>query len=442
MDKDQQPQAPLPAGGPETLERLLAWHARRTPAKLALVDPANRDILQNPGAAPNERSYDFATLEAAVGRLTARFASLGLERGDYVAVQLPNLSEAYVVLLALLRARLVPSLLPLAWGAAEIDRAFERLKPAAILGCGRFEDRDLSMLLRDVACRHLSVRHLLGVGHRLAEGVEDLGPLLDSDDAAPAPAANATAAGLAELAVVTFVDPVTCVPHSHGQLLAGGLLQAMETGLTASDRLLGAYPPSSLVGLMALACPWLVTGATLTLHHPLDRALLQRQLNVGRISYFAGPEALVAPLLKAGRARPDKLAFVWRHGHLPSRAVSGVDASGLYDLWNLGDIGVVPARRSGAQPAGLFADGRICLPSDGERELCLAAGAIVDGSLHIRGRIFPSPGLVGSGLEWFALARRIRGDAIDTGIAAFAGPGGSLYIGDPAPAAAADEAAE
>jgi non-ribosomal peptide synthetase component F len=441
MDRDHQPQAPLPAGGPETLERLLAWHARRTPDKLALIDPANRDILQHPGAAPNQRSYDFASLEAAVGRLAARLGTLGLEPGDYVAVQLPNLSEAYIVLLALLRARLVPCLMPLNWGGAEIDRAFERLKPAAILCCGRFEGRDLSMELRDAACRHMSIRYLGGVGHRLAEGVDDLGPLIDSDDAAPAAAATA-AAGLNELALVTFVDPVTCVPHSHGQLLANGLLQVMEIGISAQDRLLGAYAPSSPVGLNALACPWLVTGATLTLHHPLDRGLLQRQLSAGEISYFAGPDALVSLLLKDGRARPEKLAFVWRHGHLPSRAAAATGSSGLFDLWSLGDIGVVPARRSGAQAAGLFAHGRICLPADGERELCLAAGEIVDGTLRIRGRIFPSPALIGSGLEWFSLARRVKDDAIDTGIAAFAGPGGSLLIGDRTPQDEAHEAAE
>lgn len=444
MDQSQRDSdRPTEAGaGPETIERLLAWHARRTPDKLALIDPANRDILQNPAAPALERSWDYAALEQAVARLAAHFERLGLAPGDYVAMQMPNLSEAYIALLALLRARLVPCLMPLAWGSGEIDRALERLKPAALLGCGSFEAVDHSLLLRDAAARHMSVRHVWGIGHRLADGVDDLSPRFDEPSPAPTSVGSSASTGLNDLALVTFIDPATCVPHSHGQMLASGLLQVMETGLAGSDRLLSAYPLSSLVGLSAFAYPWLITGASLLLHHPFDKALLRRQLTAGEVNYFAAPDAVIASLLRGRGPRPAKLARVWRHGHLPGDGDLPADGEALFDLWNLADIGVVPARRAGSRPAGLFPHGRICLPADGARELCLAAGEVIDGTLRIRGRLFPAPALIGSGLEWFSLRRRVKDEAIDTGIAAFEGPDGSIFIGDPAGDAATDAAAE
>lgn len=431
--EQQEKQRQRPAGGPETIERLLAYHASRTPEKIALIDPINREVLQSTSAAPERRRYDYATLERTVARIAAKFAALGLEHGDYVALQMPNLSETYIVILGLLRARLVPCLLPMSWAGGEIDRALDRLKPAALVSCGWFEGEDHSLVMRDAAFRQISVRHVFGLGRSLAEGVESLEALIEMDAAAEEAPPLAAPASVNDLALITFIDPATCVPHTHGQMLACGLLQVLETGLASSDHLLSAYPPSSVIGLAALAYPWLITGATLSLHHPLDRGVLSDQLAGGEITFFAAPDQLIAWLMRSSLPKPARLGLVWRHGHLPDRATKFASSDELVDLWNLGDIGCVPVRRSSdaGRSAGLFPHGRVCLPSDSERELCLAAGEVVDGTLHIRGRIFPNPSLLSGGIEWLAFKKRVHEGAIDTGIAAFPGPDGRIYIGEP-----------
>jgi acyl-CoA synthetase (AMP-forming)/AMP-acid ligase II len=424
-----------PHDRPDTLERLLSHCAALTPDKQALADPPNRNRLEGRSDNQPTRSYTFKTLDDTVTKLAARFGSLGLYAGDYVGLQLPNFVEAPIFMLALMRAGLVPCLYPLSWSNEEISRSIERLKPVALISCGQIEGANYSNNMRELAFMNLSVRHVLGAGYDIATGITDLSPALDplANTTAPEPLSKRPTTSLNDLTLVTFIDPITPVPHNNGQILSTGLLHVLSLGLSANDHILSAYPASSIPGLAAHIYPWLMAGCSLSLHHPFQFDVLQEQLNTGDFSYFAAPQQVIEWMLRTDIPAPQKLAIVRRDSHLPLKDLQLPASLQLFDLWNLGGLGAVPSNYSPDSATGLFVDGQICLPSTNNAQLCLAAAKIFEDRLFIKGRIFPGPSSVNTSLEFFSLNKRFDKDWVDTGLAAFHGPDNSILLGGDAP---------
>ena len=420
-----------PSNRPDTLERLLCHCAIVSPDKMALLDPSNRNRLEGRSDNLPLRAYTFKCLDAAVNRLSTRLSSLGLSSGDYVALQLPNFSETPILVLALMRAGLVPCMIPLSWTNDDIARSFERLKPKALISCGQLNGVNYSENMRDLAFTHLHVRFVMGVGYDIAEGVSDITPLLDPNDETGtdrfiAPLNDTT---LSELCLVTYIDPITPVPHSNGVILSSGLLHVLELQLSSSDYILSAYPLSSIPGLAAHFYPWLMSGCCLSLHQPFDFAVLREQLRAKSFSYFAAPEQVIDYLLRNDLPVPQKLAIVRRDSHLPTSQLDCLPSLDLFDLWNLGGLGSVPVKYQGVVPAGLFEQGRICLSSATHQQLCLAGAEIRNDRLHVKGRIFPEASTLKTSLEWVSLKKRLNEDWLDTGLTAFFGPENSILLG-------------
>ncbi len=420
-----------PSSRPDTLERLLTHYAAVSSDKIALIDPSNRNRLEGRSDNLPLRTYSFKALDAAVNRLATRLSALGLARGDYVAVQMPNFSETPIIVLALMRAGLVPCLLPLSWSNEEISHSFQRLKPKALISCGQLNDLNYSENMRDLAFSHMHVRFVMGVGYDIAEGVSDITPLFepsDELDKSP-PFAPPFESALSDLGLVTYIDPITPVPHNSGQILSSGLLHVLELQLSASDRILSAYPLSSIPGLAAHFYPWLMSGSCMTLHQPFDFSVLQEQMRATSFSYFAAPEQVMDYLLRNDLPVPQKLAIVRRDSHLPTCDLDILPSLDLYDLWNLGGLGSVPVKYQNLEPTGLFEDGRICLASATHQQLCLAGAEIINDRLHIKGRIFPDPSSLKTSLEWISLKKRVNDGWLDTGLTAFAGPDNTVLLG-------------
>ncbi len=418
---------------PDTLERLLTYCAAISPQHQALADPPNRNHLEGRSDELAARRFSFEELDQVVTRTAARFAALGLKSGDYVALQLPNFVEAPILVLALMRARLVPCLLPLSWSIEEITSSFERLKPKALISCGQVEGINYSENMRELAFSNIHIRFVLASGYNIADGVSDISSLFDIpfNEVPESFSIDENSPNLNDQALVTYIDPVTPVPHSNGQMLATGLLHVLELGLSSDDHMLSAYPLSSIPGLAAHMYPWLMTACSMALHHPFDFGVLHDQLRSGPFSYFAAPEQVIDWLLKSSLPVPQKLAIVRRDSHLPPKDLKHVSSLQLFDLWNIGGLGSVPVRRICQQPPGvIFPKGRICLPSTTDQQLCLAAAKILDNRLFIKGRIFPNTTSIKAAFEWISLKKRFGADDwLDTGLAAFQTSDGSVLLG-------------
>jgi 2,3-dihydroxybenzoate-AMP ligase len=134
------------------LDSLVTEGARLHPGRTALV-------------APGGRRWTYAGLDAHAARVAAGLHALGLERGDRVVVQLPNLGEFVVALFALMRIGAAPVLALPAHRASEIVPLCELSGASAYLiaeddGAG-FDYRTLA---RTVTKAVPSLKHVLVVG--------------------------------------------------------------------------------------------------------------------------------------------------------------------------------------------------------------------------------------------------------------------------------------
>jgi mycobactin salicyl-AMP ligase len=106
-----------------------------------------------------------------VDALAGSFIELGLNPGDRVVLQLPNVIEAPLTLLRAWRAGLVVAAVPMLWRAMEIAR----------VRCGRAQgpDRPLAVCRRPAGTtlarhRRHAVRFVLGFSRELPDGITSL----------------------------------------------------------------------------------------------------------------------------------------------------------------------------------------------------------------------------------------------------------------------------
>jgi mycobactin salicyl-AMP ligase len=347
---------------PATLPQLLSLQARTRPHATFLVDSPGREA-RGLGRA---RRLSFAEADLRVGELAALFLELGLDPGDVVAVQLPNVAEQAMVLLGAWRAGLRTSVAPLLYRCAEIARAFAAEPPRAIVTAGRIGDYDHALAMRDLAAEYESVRHVLCVGEMAPDGVAPLDPLFDGEPFVHAVFENASAEQRDSLTLWTAHADRDVIPVRHRQrgLASLGALCADTFGLDANNRLLCPYPPSGIVGLAAGLSACLVSGASLHIHPPFDQRAFAEELAQSRATHLLAPSSAIGALAAEGAlgsvAGLDAIACVWP-GPRPAYPGLPLDmiAAQIFDVHALAQVALsIRRRRPGDDPA-LLKLGRI-----------------------------------------------------------------------------------
>jgi 2,3-dihydroxybenzoate-AMP ligase len=229
---------------------LLRQVADRTPAARALVDPRAGMTLC------------YGELAARADACATRLHRLGLARGDRIVVQLPNGWEFVVLLLACLRAGIVPVMALPAHRRTELRQLAIQAEASAIAVPTRLRDFD-----------HQALGHALGADVRDATGGawhvlvagEDIGPgSLDLRDLCGPPTDPATdrdvldeaAPGSRDVAVFLLSGGTTGVPKLIARTHDDYAYNALASARIASVGADAVY----LVGLPAghnfpLACP-------------------------------------------------------------------------------------------------------------------------------------------------------------------------------------------
>jgi len=185
-------------------------------------------------------SLTWAELQDRVLRAAAGLRRRGVQRGDVVAVQLPNSPEFVVVYLALCRLGAVMCPLHMPYRQAEIE-ALTRHGGARLAIC--LADRKELFGGAGVAFGEISGEELLEANHPVPEAA-DAFLLLYTSGTTAAPKG---------------------VPHPYRTMLANARLGAPEHGLDSRDRILSAAPFSHLYGLYSLHCAWAVGACTVLL---------------------------------------------------------------------------------------------------------------------------------------------------------------------------------
>jgi hypothetical protein len=337
-----------------SLEQLLSHNARRNPDLPGLLDPPDRVNFTD----GEPRRLTFAQLDRVVSAGAQRLQELGLPASSVVGVQLPNIGEAIVMLLAAMRAGLIPALLPLRWREADIVAALRSADAAALVTCRRIGAVEHAHIALAVAVEVTSIRYLCGFGPALPDGFVPLDDVFDAD--APIGNAHATSSPC-PVAVITFDaarDPVPFA-RSHIELFAGGLAVMMEARLQRRAAILSTILAGSFAGLATAVVPWLLTGGALTLHHPFNPERLADQLESDAVDTVVIPGAILNHMLADFRmqkwAQQHTVLALCRPPAQP--AVTVERAHRIVDVTALGEWAIVPMLRGPAHNATALTPG-------------------------------------------------------------------------------------
>ncbi|KIZ45494.1 MULTISPECIES: class I adenylate-forming enzyme family protein [Rhodopseudomonas] len=329
-----------------TLDGLFRRSLARQPDALALVDPA--DKMRVSAQLPKRLTY--AQADRAIAALAAHFAAAGLPPNSVIAVQLPNTVEFILTVLAAHRAGLVVALLPQLWRQAELTMALNRTGARAIVAAGKIDGVNHADLAMNAAAEAFSIRHVCGFGDDLPEGMASLDAALYKSDEAVAPA---TQDGR-RAAIISFdvtADGFRAIPRTHLNLIAGGLVVFLESGMAQGATVMSAVAPSSFASLASSLMVWLLSGGTLALHHPFDDDVAERQIVEFNCEALVAPAPLALRLADTGLlARAPSLRTViglWRAPEqVASSATWSANSVSFTDIYLFGEAGLFGARRS------------------------------------------------------------------------------------------------
>ena len=296
--------------GQETLDAHFTRNAKEFPDRTAIVDPPNR--FEITGTAPENLTY--RELQQRVDALVRCFDSAGIKREDIVAVQLPNINEVVVILLACARMGVIASPIVMQFDKAELSDIFSQLEPAAYITLSKFKDRAMSDSMLSVCTQH-DVTLL------------NIDSLTFDTDAAPIFQGDHRPTQANEVLTICWTSGTEGrakgVMRSHNLWNAIGKMVAWGTRLEAGDVILNARPLVNMAAIGGSFYSWLICAGTLVLHHPLDMALVLRQIREHRVNVTIMPPAFIVALLKESTLKA--------HADLSSLRVMGSGSAALPD---------------------------------------------------------------------------------------------------------------
>ena len=359
-----------------TIDSIFRANAARRPDADAVIDPPDRERVT--GQEPRHLTY--AQADRAVEAIATRLRQIGLPAGTVVGLQMPNIVESILTLLAIIRAGMVPAPLPLLWRRADCVAALSRAGARAIVTYGRVDDMDHAQLALDIAAELFPIRVVCGFGCGRVDGIvpfddclnaevgntHDLHDLRDLEDvphSAPAPAAAAITFDMA-------TDGPVAVLRDHAQLLAGGVLVQHRATIQPHATIVSTIPATSFAGLAISFVPWLLCAGTLILHHPFEPDALASQIAEHDGNILVVPDALLLPLtqseiLDAARSLKSIIAL-WRSPERVSTSVQWpADAPNLVDVVAFGEAGLLAETRPANGHAAPWPTGNIVIAENG-----------------------------------------------------------------------------
>ena len=268
--------------------------------RVAVVDQPNRPDL----VAGDRLSLTYTELGDRADRLAARLAGAGIERGDVVVTQFPNIVEQVVAYMALIRLQAIISPVPVQYGRHELGGIAAETQARAWLTVGTLRGEDFVSPRRAAFGDDVLVG-LVGGGDGFDLG--DLDP--SDDDRAALGRVTEVAADANDVLTVCWTSGTTGepkgVPRSHNHWLSIGRAVASASGIQDGDGMLNPFPFVNMASFGGFFVPWLLERARLELHHPFDMQVFLAQLSSG-VAYTIAPPAVLTMLL----ARPEVLAQV------------------------------------------------------------------------------------------------------------------------------------
>jgi len=291
------------------------WNA---PLRIGTLPEMFARLVRNGGARPALRYRDqrlsYADLGTLVARAAGAFRALGVEKGQAVALFLPNTPWHPVCFFALtgLGARVVH--------LSALDARRELAHKLADSGAGLVVTTDLPTLLSQAEWLRetgAAARVLVGEDSRwggepatLPPGLEPLSPLVDA--ATPVPDWPEAAPG--DVALLQYTGGTTGLPKgamlTHGNLTAAvSIYQHWDDGermVPGEQRVMGVLPLFHIYALTTVLLRHLADGNEVILHPRFDAGAVLRDIAQHRVTLMTGvPTMWIALLNHPDAARTD-----------------------------------------------------------------------------------------------------------------------------------------
>jgi acyl-CoA synthetase (AMP-forming)/AMP-acid ligase II len=229
---------------PETIDEAVRRAAEARPDALALADAPNRDAFF--GGTPLRLTW--RELDQAVDNLATTLEGVGAGKDVAVAVQLPNVVELVLTILACGRIGAVTVPFPIQHRRHELEYGL-RTSSASIVITGARPDRpDQLETVAALASDLDQPIRILTFGAETIDGATVL--TVDPSDTAGAPAQVASTGGPDDVLTICWTSGTTGtpkgVPRTPAMWLASGHVQVNELNLDPEDhRWCCAFPPSA-----------------------------------------------------------------------------------------------------------------------------------------------------------------------------------------------------
>lgn len=275
---------------------LLTRSAARAPRRDAVID--------------GERRFDYAAFEAWSNRIAHGLRARGFAPSDALALMSGNSAEFLATYFACAKAGVVCVPINLLWQHSELAYvlAHARVRGAVVA------DAMLAQFMTGLAPGQ-ALREVFTIGpsrnldgwpgamprhpfESLAEGQPDEVPVLAIDDHAPVSYLYTSGTTSAPKGVV----------GSHLAIYLEALGTAVDTGMTANDRVLAMMPMFHTAQLNAICTPAVAAGATLVVLPGFDAERLLDLVERERMSVLFGLPMMYRALVEAQRARPRQVA--------------------------------------------------------------------------------------------------------------------------------------
>ncbi|MCC2108098.1 MAG: AMP-binding protein, partial [Hyphomicrobiales bacterium] len=234
------------------------------------------------------RTWSFAEIDEAAGRVAHRLAGMGLKKGDRVGAYAKN-SDAYLMLwLGCVRIGLVHVPINYALTAGELSYILEQSGARAL-----FHDPDLGATVDAVRKTAKVERYGLirgGDGDILSTALDKAGTRIDESDCVDGDPAQ-----------MCYTSGTTAAPKaavmSHRAYVAEYLACAIEMEFSGNDVALAALPLYHTAQMHAFTMPQMMVGAvTHLIESPVPEVVLELIERLKITSFFAPPTVWISLL--------------------------------------------------------------------------------------------------------------------------------------------------
>ena len=260
-----------------------------------------------------ERRISAKQLDVEVEQLALGLLALGIQKGDNVAVWLPNLPETCVAELAVARIGAAMMAINTRYKASELEYVLRQSDSRALILMPQFLTQDFLAVLRDVVPEYLTCKP----GELSAKATPLLKSLIVLGDAQPGMFTYSEVQQMGrdrkdelrsrgqeiqpdDVVLLQYTSGTTAFPKAamlaHGQVLRNASQMAVRAGINESDRVLSAMPMFHVGGSVCALLGALTMGYTLYMGPIFDAGKTLETIESEKITTYIGLESMFIAL--------------------------------------------------------------------------------------------------------------------------------------------------